>query len=49
MMELVEQPIAFNPDQKLYARARNESWKIVIERKNVIYEMEPHGTTYLLA
>jgi HAD superfamily hydrolase (TIGR01490 family) len=49
MMELVEQPIAFNPDQKLYDRARSESWKIVVERKNVIYEMEPHGTTYLLA
>lgn len=49
MMELVEQPIAFNPDQKLYDRARKSSWKIVIERKNVIYEMEPHGTTYLLA
>jgi len=49
MMELVEQPIAFNPDQKLYDRAHSESWKIVVERKNVIYEMEPHGTTYLLA
>jgi len=49
MMEIVDNPIAFNPDQKLYDRARESSWKIVIERKNVIYEMEPHGTTYLLA
>ena len=49
MMEIVDYPIAFNPDQKLYDRARESSWKIVIERKNVIYEMEPHGTTYVLA
>lgn len=37
----VEQPIAFNPDRKLYERARQENWKIVIERKNVVYELVP--------
>lgn len=44
MLEVVEQPIAFNPDQNLYQRAKQEGWKIVIERKNVIYELEQdHG------
>lgn len=40
----VEQPIAFNPDRKLYERARQENWKIVIERKNVVYELTPATT-----
>lgn len=46
MLELVEQPIAFNPDKDLYERAVKEGWKIVIERKNVIYQLEKHGSDY---
>jgi len=49
MMELVDHPIAFNPDRKLYERAREHGWKIVLERKNMIYELEPHGNTFILA
>lgn len=41
MLESVEQPIAFNPTQKLFAHARSEGWGIVVERKNVIYELDP--------
>lgn len=50
----VENPIAFNPDRALLEKARQEHWKIVVERKNVVYELEPmeskdtHGR-YLLA
>jgi HAD superfamily phosphoserine phosphatase-like hydrolase len=41
MLKYVEQPIAFNPEDSLYEEARKNGWKIVIERKNVIYELEP--------
>jgi HAD superfamily hydrolase (TIGR01490 family) len=49
MLEKVENPIAFNPDQELYATAKKHGWKIVIERKNVIYELETINDKYLLA
>lgn len=49
MLSLVKQPIAFNPEQQLLQHARTEGWKIVVERKNVIYELEPRDGSYLLA
>lgn len=49
MMDLVAHPVAFNPDKRLYDRARTRGWPIVIERKNVIYELRPDGTTHVLA
>jgi HAD superfamily hydrolase (TIGR01490 family) len=48
MLELVEQPIAFNPERALFAHARKRSWRVVIERKNMIYELEGKGGTYQL-
>lgn len=52
MLMRVAQPIAFNPSQLLYTYAREQRWKIVVERKNVVYELMPqkdnHGS-YLLA
>lgn len=46
----VEQPTAFNPTKKLYLYAQQQRWPIVIERKNVIYYLEPQDNeTYLLA
>ncbi|HSX27741.1 MAG TPA: HAD family phosphatase [Patescibacteria group bacterium] len=49
MLEAVEQPIAFNPTRQLFEHAKNKGWKIVIERKNVIYELEPENGKYVLA
>jgi len=40
MLEMVENPIAFNPEKRLYERAVKEGWKIVIERKNMMFELE---------
>ena len=40
MLELVEHPIAFNPDQELFEIAQKNTWPIVIERKNVVYKLE---------
>lgn len=44
MLKLVESPIAFNPDQTLYRTAKERGWKIVVERKNVVYELAPGYT-----
>lgn len=38
-LEMVEQPICFNPNAKLYRHAKRLEWKVVIERKDVIYEL----------
>lgn len=39
-LELVEHPICFNPNAKLYSHARRNKWRIVVERKDVVYEIE---------
>lgn len=39
MLEMVEEPIAFNPNQKLLEHARKRGWKVIVERKDVIYEL----------
>ena len=36
-LKMVEKPICFNPNQKLYQYAKRADWKIVVERKDVIY------------
>ena len=38
-LELVEHPIAFNPNQNLKGVAEEKGWKIVVEKKDVIYEI----------
>ena len=38
-LELVEKPICFNPNLKLYKHAKREGWKVVVERKDVVYEL----------
>ncbi len=40
-LELVENPICFNPNQPLHTAAVERGWKIVIERKDVVYEITP--------
>lgn len=36
-LKIVERPIAFNPNMKLYKEAKKRRWEIVVERKDVIY------------
>lgn len=38
-LEMVTKPICFNPNSKLYKFAKREKWKVVVERKDVIYEL----------
>lgn len=48
MLNEVEQPIAFNPNKALFDHAQTHGWKIVVERKNVAYELESDNGTYKL-
>lgn len=48
MLEMVAQPIAFNPTKKLFEHAQDKGWKIVVERKNVVYELGKTNDGYRL-
>ncbi|MCA9344044.1 MAG: HAD family phosphatase [Candidatus Nomurabacteria bacterium] len=48
MLEMVDQPIAFNPDKLLFNVAKERGWQIVIERKNVIYKLDKKDGVYVL-
>lgn len=38
-LDLVEHPIVFNPNQNLKKIAEEKNWKIMVEKKDVIYEI----------
>ena len=38
-LTFVDHPICFNPNQKLYEHAQKHDWQIVVERKDVIYQI----------
>lgn len=44
MLSLTHNSIAFNPDDHLFEAAQENNWKIVVERKNMIYELERNGS-----
>jgi len=48
MLSAVEQPIAFNPTKKLFTHAKKQGWKVVLERKNMVYKLEAADGTYRL-
>lgn len=39
LLELVDNPIAFNPNQNLKSIAEQKKWRIVVEKKDVIYDI----------
>lgn len=39
ILNIVGNPIAFNPEKQLAETALDKGWKIVVERKNVIYDI----------
>jgi HAD superfamily hydrolase (TIGR01490 family) len=49
MLSIVENAVAFNPEDTLFEEAKKNNWKIVVERKNVIFELEPKDGSYVLA
>ena len=46
-LELVERPICFNPNKKLYKWAIRNNAKIIVERKDVIYDISKSKDTEL--
>lgn len=40
LLQRVEHPIAFNPDEGLLAEAIEHGWRVVIERKNIAYTLD---------
>lgn len=38
-LEMVARPICFNPNMNLYRYAKRMKWKVVVERKDVVYEL----------
>jgi len=38
-LKMVDRPICFNPNEKLYKYAKRAGWEIVVERKDVIYKI----------
>lgn len=44
LLRLVEHPIAFNPNSLLYKTAKRHGWRIVVERKDVIYDLNRGNT-----
>ena len=38
-LKVVDKPICFNPNQRLYKHAKRHGWSIVVERKDVVYHL----------
>jgi len=38
-LKMVDRPICFNPNKKLFNFAKKAGWRVVVERKDVIYEL----------
>lgn len=48
MLALVDHPIAFNPDKKFFAIANEHGWKVVLERKNMVFELQKQKNGYTM-
>jgi HAD superfamily hydrolase (TIGR01490 family) len=49
MLSIVETPIVFSPDKQLFNIARERHWRVVVERKNMVYELNPYEQSFVLA
>lgn len=48
VLEMVEHPICFNPNQALFKVARDKNWMVVLERKDMVYGLTPENGVYTL-
>ena len=49
MLEFVDSPIVFNPNQELFKHAKEKGWMTVIERKDMVYGLTKEGEQYVLS
>ena len=40
LLENVDRPICFNPNQALFDHAKRQGWEVVVERKDVVYYLQ---------
>ena len=45
LLGAVTHPVCFNPNAELYAHAQRMGWSVVVERKDVIYTIDPKNDT----
>jgi HAD superfamily phosphoserine phosphatase-like hydrolase len=48
ILNMVENPICFNPNQALFKTAREKGWMVVLERKDMVYGLTPENGQYIL-
>lgn len=48
MLKSVEKPIAFNPTKELFMAAKQNNWSVIVERKNMVYNLESDHGKYKL-
>ena len=48
MLQQVDSPIVFNPNQALFKHAQQQGWMVVIERKDMVYGLTKSGESYQL-
>lgn len=48
LLEMVESPIVFNPNQALFKVARDKNWMVVLERKDMVYGLTVENDQYVL-
>jgi len=48
ILKHVQNPIVFNPARELFEKAKEHGWRIVVERKNVVYELSKKDDNYIL-
>lgn len=48
LLDLVESPVVFNPNQALFKYSREKGWMTVIERKDMVYGLAYENNQYVL-
>lgn len=48
VLELVDIPIVFNPNQALFSVAQQNGWMIIVERKDMVYRFEFENGQYIM-
>lgn len=48
VLEMVDSPIVFNPNQALFKIARAKGWMVIIESKDMVYGLVKDGEQYVL-
>ena len=48
LLEKVDSPIVFNPNQALFKHAQEKDWMVIVERKDMVYGLEKDSGKYIL-